>query len=148
MCDTEEECAGCGGSCICAPAGTRHSTNKPQPEVGPSNTIVCNGVVAGWDVVEGTRDGDHYEDTMVSVMILDHGKRYRYYAYIRWVIDIGTVASIIARKILLGYIRRGWVTLQLIGPVIVTVREAEEMLDAILAEYYIDYYDVPKGEQL
>ena len=146
MCDTEEEWAGCGGSCICAPAGPRHSTNKPQPEVGVSNTVVCNGVVAGWDVVEGTRDGDHYEDTMVSVMILDHGKRYRYYAYIRWVIDVGTVAGIIARKILLRHIRRGWVTLQLIGPVIVTVREAEEMLDAILAEYYIDYYDVSKGE--
>ena len=146
MCDTEEERAGCGGSCVCAPAGPQRNTSKPQPEIGVSNTVVCNGVVAGWDVIEGARDGDHYEGTMVSVMILDHGKSYRHYAYIRWVRDIDTVASIITQKILLKYIRHGWVTLQLIGPVIVMVREAEEMLDAILAEYYIDYYDVPKGE--
>lgn len=146
MCDTEEERARCGGSCICAPAVPQRTMSKSQPEVGVSNTVVCNGVVAGWDVIKGTRDGDHYEDTMVSVMILDHRKRYRYYAYIRWLSDVDTVASIIARKILLRYIRRGWVTLQLIGPVIVTVREAEEMLDAILAEHYIDYYDVLKGE--
>lgn len=144
MCDTEEERAGCGGSCICAPAGPRRATNKPQPEVGPSNTIVCNGVVAGWDVIEGTRDGDHYEDTMVSIMILDHGKSYRHYAYIRWLSDVDTVASIIAQKILLGHIRRGWVTLPLLRSVIVPVWESEEMLDAILSTYYIDYYDVPK----
>ena len=79
MCDTEEERGGCGESCICAPAGPQRSMSKPQPEVGPRNTIVCNGVVAGWDVVKSTRDGDHYEDTMASVMILDHGKRCRYY---------------------------------------------------------------------
>lgn len=142
MCDTEEERAECGGSCICAPA--QRATSKPQPEIGVNNTIVCNGVVAGWDVVEGTRDGDHYEDTMVSVMILDHGKSYRHYAYIRWVRDIDTVSSIIAQKVLLKHIRRGWVTLQLLRSVIVPVWEAEEMLDAILATYYIDYYDVPK----
>ena len=61
-------------------------------------------------------------------------------------IDVDTVASIIARKILLGHILQGWVELGLLGPVIVTVREAEEMLDAILSTYYIDYYDVPKGK--
>lgn len=121
MCDTEEGRARCGGSCICAPAGPQRATSKPQPEVGVSNTVVCNGVVAGWDVVEGTRDGDHYEDTMVSVIVLDSGKRYRYYAYIRWLSDVDTVASIIAQKILLKHIRRGWVTLQLLRSVIVPV---------------------------
>lgn len=146
MCCIEENHPESSEGCICAPNHLRRTMSKPQPEIGVSNTIVCNGVVAGWDVIEGTRDGDHYEDTMVSVMILDHGKSYRHYAYIRWVRDIDTVASIIAQKILLKHIRRGWVTLPLLRLVIVPVWEAEEMLDAILSTYYIDFYDVPKGK--
>ena len=146
MCGIEENHPGYGEGCICAPNNPHRTMSKPQPEIGTNNTIVCNGVVAGWDVIEGAHEGNHYEDTMVSVMILDHGKSYRHYVYIRWVRDIDTVASIITQKILLKHIRYGWVTLQLLGSVIVPVWEAEEMLDAILSEYYIDFYVVPKGK--
>lgn len=38
MCDTEEERARCGGSCICAPAVPQRTMSKSQPEVGVSNS--------------------------------------------------------------------------------------------------------------